>query len=556
METKTCIRCQKSFEIKPKEQAFYDQMKVTTPSLCPRCGLERMAALRNERNLHRRACDKCKKDGLSLYHPKAPYVVWCHDCWWKDDWSAKDYAHDYNPSRSIFDQFLELQKKVPREALINVNSTNSDYGNNIRDSKDIYFCFLVAHAENALYSMWVIGRDILDCHKLPSGERLAYSIDTSKCSYSTYLQDCVDSADCHFSYDLKGCTSCLFSSGLRNKSYYVRNKQVTKDEFAREKAKTLNGSWSTLQESIREYTELKKRALRKYANFLKSSNVVGNYLEGCGDSTWIFEGLNTERCHAVASILNNKESYYSYSLGTQPGEFIYGSSVIKGGSNIRFSFNTLTSNNLTRCDSMLSSSDCIASVGLKHGEFSILNKAYSKEEYEKIKESIEAKEELSDFPGKEFGTFAYNETAAFDYYPLTKEKALAAGYTWQDNFQSTTGKETIQPEALPDSIHETDDSILKQVLKCITCARNYRIVAPELKLLREFPLPIPRECPQCRMAARRAERRPFTLWHRFCMCTQDTHQHPVPCRNEFETSYAPERPETVYCETCYNAEVV
>jgi hypothetical protein len=29
-----------------------------------------------------------------------------------------------------------------------------------------------------------------------------------------------------------------------------------------------------------------------------------------------------------------------------------------------------------------------------------------------------------------------------------------------------------------------------------------------------------------------------------------------PCPNEFETSYAPERQEIVYCENCYNAEIV
>ena len=33
------------------------------------------------------------------------------------------------------------------------------------------------------------------------------------------------------------------------------------------------------------------------------------------------------------------------------------------------------------------------------------------------------------------------------------------------------------------------------------------------------------------------------------------HQHDGQCPNEFETSYAPERPEIVYCEACYNAEV-
>ncbi|MFH1162189.1 MAG: hypothetical protein V1696_02855 [Candidatus Jorgensenbacteria bacterium] len=34
------------------------------------------------------------------------------------------------------------------------------------------------------------------------------------------------------------------------------------------------------------------------------------------------------------------------------------------------------------------------------------------------------------------------------------------------------------------------------------------------------------------------------------------HQHgDGPCPNEFETSYAPERKEIVFCERCYNAEM-
>lgn len=558
MNMKNCTQCSTSFEVTPKQQEGYDRLQVKTPSICPQCGVQRMMALRNERNLFRRACDKCAKEGLSLYHPKAPYVVWCHECWWKDDWSGKDYAQNYDPSRPIFDQLKELQAKVPREALITVNSINSDYGNNIRDSKDVYFCFLVALAENVLYSMWITSaaRDILDSYKVVGGERSAFSIDISKCSYSAYLQDCVDSTNCYFSYDLKGCNNCLFSSGLRNKSYYVRNKQVSKEEFEAEKKKVLNGSWATLLGSLKEFSEIKKHAIRRYANMLKSSNVVGNYVEGCGESTWCFEGLNTERSHAIASVLFAKESTYCYSLGTQPVEFTHGSSVIKGGSNIRFCFNTLTSNNCTLSDSLISSSECIASVGLKHGEYSILNKQYSKEEYEAIKKSLEERGELSDFPPPSFSTFAYNETAANDFYPLTKEEALKLGFTWQDDFQMTTGKETLQPENIPDTIENIQDSILKEVLRCITCNRNYRIVPRELDLLKSFPLPIPRECPFCRMAGRRRERRPFTLWHRTCMCDKANHKHEGKCQNEFETSYAPERPEIVYCESCYQAEVV
>jgi hypothetical protein len=45
------------------------------------------------------------------------------------------------------------------------------------------------------------------------------------------------------------------------------------------------------------------------------------------------------------------------------------------------------------------------------------------------------------------------------------------------------------------------------------------------------------------------------LWHRFCMCEKGNHEHKGSCKNEFETSYSPERQEIVYCEKCYQKEV-
>jgi hypothetical protein len=40
------------------------------------------------------------------------------------------------------------------------------------------------------------------------------------------------------------------------------------------------------------------------------------------------------------------------------------------------------------------------------------------------------------------------------------------------------------------------------------------------------------------------------------MCDKTNHSHEGKCPVEFETSYAPDRKEIVYCEQCYNAEVV
>ena len=93
-----------------------------------------------------------------------------------------------------------------------------------------------------------------------------------------------------------------------------------------------------------------------------------------------------------------------------------------------------------------------------------------------------------------------------------------------------------------------------------------RVIKGELDRLRQFSFPLPRQCPQCRFTERRTLRLPFTLWRQQCQCAgaksqngtyqnNGTHQHEGACPNVFETSYAPDRPEIVYCEQCYNAEV-
>ena len=315
-------------------------MGVSEPTLCPQCGVQRMMALRNEITLYKRDCDKCKRSTLSMYHAQSPYVVYCHECWWSDSWDGDQYAQDYDPNRSLFEQFKELQHKVPREALIILNSTNCDYGNNIRDSKSCYFSFQVANCENVLYSWWMVNdKDCIYCQKALDSELLLHCIDVYKCSRSTYLQECAECTDCHFSYDLRGCGNCLFSYNLRNKSYCIDNVQYTKDAYFKEKDRFLNGSRATLVELEKRYEELKRKALHRYAYTLKSFDSTGNYFQECTKCSWCFDGVRNEECKATALILYAKNALYSYAIGPQPSELIYGVSVMKGGYNCKFSFN-------------------------------------------------------------------------------------------------------------------------------------------------------------------------------------------------------------------------
>ena len=205
------------------------------------------------------------------------------------------------------------------------------------------------------------------------------------------------------------------------------------------------------------------------------------------------------------------------------------------------------------CLNCPNSNNCFGCAGLIKGSYCILNKQYSKEEYKKLRAEIIAKmkEEgiYGDFFPKNLSHLGYNESSAIDEFPLTKEEALKQGFKWEDTPRGTYGKETIDWKNFPDSILELpkDFDVTKEVFVCTECKKNYRIIGDEFTFYKRMKIPIPRNCPECRHLRRINNRGPNKLWHRKCM--KDG------CQNEFETSYAPERPEIIYCEKCYQSEV-
>lgn len=193
--------------------------------------------------------------------------------------------------------------------------------------------------------------------------------------------------------------------------------------------------------------------------------------------------------------------------------------------------------------------DCVACDALQNGKYSVFNKEYSKEEYLKIKEFIVKELKEKDLYGgmipQELSLFSYNETIAQDNMPLSREEALAQGFRWEDDIQKTEGKETMKPEEIPDHIKDVKDSITKEVLCCVDCNRNYKITEQELLFYKKVILPIPRKCFYCRHKDRIERRGSYKFWKRNC----------DKCKKEIITNYAPNQPEIVYCEKCYQQEV-
>ena len=145
---------------------------------------------------------------------------------------------------------------------------------------------------------------------------------------------------------------------------------------------------------------------------------------------------------------------------------------------------------------------------------------------------------------------------------MEKDKVLIAGLTWKDPDEKKYTI-TMLSGQIPEDIKDVSDAILSEVIECAhqgqcrdQCSTAFKIIPSELSFLKRFNLPLPRLCSSCRHMDRIRLKNPFKLWRRACMCEISTHGHGEKCEVEFETSYSPDRPEKVYCEKCYQQEVI
>ncbi len=559
-ESRICQNCNNSFIIEQVDFDLYNKIGVPPADKCFQCRMQHLYAFRNERRLYRRNCDLCSKSMVTIYSPNKPFKVYCPSCFWSDNWDAKDYAQEFDFAKPFFEQFRELQLKVPRMALLTKNSVNSEYTNHSADNKNCYLSFATFVSENVLYSsdIWNRGQDVIDCSMITDQATLCYEcVDCEKINSCQYCFLVKESSDCLYSYDLRNCSDCFLCFNLRNQKYCILNQQYSKEEYIKKIEKYNLGERGNRKSFYETFLDIiKNKAIHKESIVERSVKSTGNTLYNCKNAYYYFDAEDVEDSRYSVQSPHVKDSIDNYHVGLPVSQLIYSSHGIVRSTNITCCHLSYDNTFMSYCDSCHNSNNLFGCISIKKGSYCILNKQYSKEEYEPLRdkmiEYMKTTGEWGSFFPKNIAPVAYNETQAQIHIPLSKKEALSAGFTWQDDLSGTYGKETLIQ--IPNT---SDDSILKEVLKCLECAKNYNIVQAELELYQRMNIPIPDRCPDCRYVERISLRLPYRLWHRPCTCSQTSHFHSRnPCPNEFETSYAPDRPEKVYCEQCYQAEVL
>ena len=575
-EIKQCQNCKKTFQVRPEDKTLYEKINVPLPLFCPPCRMMRRLAWRNERTLYRRACDQCSKPIITMYPAGAAFPVYCPPCWWSDAWDGKGYGTIYDPTKSFLDQMKALREKVPRPAVLNMRSINSDYTNMSADNKNCYLIFAAENNEDCYYGRLVQNcKTAVDISWTYDSELCYECLDCRKCYNCLFCERCQTSIDLFFCYDVRNSDHCILSTNLRHKSYYIENRPCSKEEYEKRKQELLR-SHTAVEVAKRRLEELKARSLTKYSFQTKCVRTVGDYLYNCHDAYMLFDASNVKDCAYCADAEDPVDCLDGNNIYYKPELCVEVMSALQIY-NCRHSMFIFSSNNLEYCDNVHNSFHCFGCVGLKKDNYCILNRQYTKEEYAKITNQILASMQkdgsYGSFPPPAHSLFGYNETLGMDYFPLSKEEALRREFRWTDEIPRTRGQETITSNAIPATIEEVDDGITNEILACEQCSWNFKITPFELSFYRKMHLPLPRKDFECRHQERLRKRTPKYIWHRTCQCAGVTSdQRPVTsfsyqntaihhhgqnhCPEEFETSYAPERPEIVYCEGCYQAEVV
>jgi hypothetical protein len=554
---KKCNRCETQFEITDDDLKVYEKVSpvfdnkkylLPIPNSCPDCRLQRKLVFRNERTLYKRKCDLTGKEIVSVYNPEIKSKVFDSDAWYSDKWDALDYEMEIDLSKNFFEQFQILYHKVPRISLMNQASENSEYANYAYRNKNCYMIFGSHYNEDSFYgSYYYKTKNCLDCLEVLESELVYEGNYCSECYDCKYIQYCFNSSNCYYCYDLIGCKNCIFSTNLRNKEYYIFNKQYSKDEYLKILNQINFRSYTESKNNLTKFQELISKAIHRDCFQKNCENSFGDDIQNSKNLHHSFNTKYAEDCRYIyGQGTNMKDCTDCAYIGYDQCESIY-ECIGNSGNNSCMCLNACWhNNNIYYCEQCFGSNDCFGCIGLKNKKYCILNKQYNKEEYfnlvQKIINSMIKDETWGLFFDPKISLFSYNETIAMDYFPLDRKNAINRIFTWSDyEPEFPKVEKTIPANLLPDTISEIPDDILNWAIRCEISNRPFKIIAPELKFYREQNLPIPHLHPDERHKNRMALRNPRKLWKRNCM----------KCNEEIQTTYSPERKEIVYCEKCY-----
>ncbi|MFH1253752.1 MAG: hypothetical protein V1664_05510 [Candidatus Uhrbacteria bacterium] len=214
---------------------------------------------------------------LTYIHPATGLRVLPDNEWFEHDFSETNLS--FSAERPFFEQFRELQLRVPLNATRNVKQPEQSITTVSVGDVNSYFVhgsktknsFYTADALNAEACVDLNGTvDTTDCYHINHSQRL------HNCQFVYESFDCLNST---FLFDCHNCEYCFGASNKRNKKFLWWNEQLTKETWESRRREVDLGSRKILQKQFEMFLTMIRQAAVWPENFnQQSSGCTGEYL--------------------------------------------------------------------------------------------------------------------------------------------------------------------------------------------------------------------------------------------------------------------------------------
>ena len=417
---------------------------------------------------------------------------------------AIDYWNDYDFGKNGFENFQKLFRSMNHSCVSHIwKNEQCEYSDVAVTSKNAYLSRIITlWSENVFYSMLVRinSKNVFNSLFVVDNSEVIYfckSVHSSyKIFYSKYIKNC---SDIWFSTNLTWCKDCLFCHDLENASYCINNQQYSKEQYLEKKTELLKDK----QKFLSYYDALENKWKNHNSTNVSGDNIIES--EEVSNGSFVFNLKNWNNTLFVWSTAG-AENWYDFLVGWEWNNDIYG--VSNSGwncSNIYNSVQISWSTDIYYSQNIETSSHLLFCNGLKNKQYCILNKQYTKYDWETLAGKIFTQMEedwifWEFFPG-ELNPFYFNDTIAWMIWNFTKEEVEAKWYMWRDEeikVDIPASNDIISIDELndyewysPEWEWRINPEILKKVIRDSEW-NYYRIIKMEYDFLVKHALPLPR----------------------------------------------------------------
>jgi len=548
-ETKICQSCKNDYVIEPEDFQFYEKLDLPAPEMCPICRWKYLLAFWVFGKFRIAKSALSGQTIITVIPESAPFPIYDREEFVSDAWDPLIYGKDYEPTRSFMQQLVELQSVVPHPHQTGIKNLNSAWTDDMWESKDAYLSRSGLNNEVISYGYRLVNCknsiDLTYCFDLERSYDCLYCFKSYNLKHSFNSRDCMDS---YFLYDCRNCQDCFMSWNLRNKKYHILNQSYSKENYFKKieeynfKSRTAieilkKEMWQHVQQDAVHRQDYNVQVEHSTGNFLNNDKNCYNcyFLERSENCRHCFRGYGAETIDSISPFNSEKCGLCALDQGG------YGNICNLYTTSCRYSAYL---DNCEECEY------CFGCVGLRKKKYCILNKQYSKEEYESLFEKIK----ISMKDGGEWGKFwplssaycGYNLSLAQMMFPMAKEEAMKFGAKWEEIVEPSY-ENIISGNDLPDTIDAVAENITKQRILCPETKLSYNINHQELAFYKEHNISLPRRHFDWRTLE---SFKPFNL-----MVTSQKGKCHF-CKKEIEHYYSPMLEfKKIACLECYQREV-